>query len=170
VGKGCSPSPGRADGYPVDVLLVCSAGGHLMQLHMLRAAWEESGLRVAWVTLDREDARSLLAREDVMFAYGPTTRHLGNLARNILLAWKIVRGRRPRAIVTTGAAVAVPFVWIGRLLRVPTVYIESLTRIERPSLSCRLVRPVASRVYGQWPEVAAATPRMRYAGQVIDAA
>jgi beta-1,4-N-acetylglucosaminyltransferase len=141
-----------------------------MQLHMLRTAWEEADLRVAWVTLDREDARSLLAGEDVAYAFGPTTRNIPNLVRNVRLAWTTVRSRRPRAIVTTGAALAVPFAWIGRLFGIPTVYIESLTRIESPSLSCRLVRPIASRMYGQWPEVAAATPGMRYAGQVIDPA
>ena len=49
---------------------------------------------------------------------------------------------RPAVIVTTGAGVAVPFAWIGRLLGARVVYVESLTRIEAPSLSYRLIRPV----------------------------
>jgi len=153
----------------VDVLLVCSAGGHLMQLHLLREAWEEEGLLTAWVTLDREDARTLLDGADVTFAFGPTTRNLLNLTRNSVLAWRLVRRRRPRAIVTTGAALAVPFAWIGRLHGISVIYVESLTRTRRPSLSCRLVLPVVSRAYAQWPELAAATPRMQFAGRVITA-
>lgn len=139
-----------------------------MQLHLLRDAWEELGLRSAWVTIEREDARTLLSGEDVAYAHSPTTRSLKNLLRNTWLAWRIVRRRRPKAIVTTGAGIAVPFAWVGRLFGVSVVYIESLTRIDRPSLSCQLVRPVATRVYGQWPEIASKTRGMRYAGQVIE--
>ena len=63
---------------PVDVLLVCSAGGHLLQLYLLRDAWR--GMSHAWVSLEREDARSLLSDETVFYAYGPTTRSLLNHA------------------------------------------------------------------------------------------
>ncbi len=47
------------------------------------------------------------------------------------------------------------------------VYIESFTRIESPSLSCRLVTPIADRVYAQWPELTSAIPKARYAGNVF---
>jgi len=163
------PAAGASGAAHLDVLLVCSAGGHLMQLQLLRAAWEGRGLRTAWVTLDREDAQTLLADEDVIYAFGPTTRNVRNLVRNVRLAWRVLRTHRPRVILTTGAGVSVPFAWAGRLLGVPTVYVESLTRIRRPSLSCRLVLPAVDRAYAQWPELAEADGRFRYVGQVIDA-
>jgi UDP-N-acetylglucosamine:LPS N-acetylglucosamine transferase len=150
----------------VDVLLVCSAGGHLMQLHLLRPAW--SDLTHAWVTLEREDALSLLAGETVHYAYWPTTRHIPNLLRNTRLAWRLLRELQPRVIVTTGAGVAVPFAWLGRLLGARVVYIESLTRIERPSMTCRMIEPIADRVYVQWPELAPVVRRSRYRGKVVD--
>ena len=149
----------------VDVLLVCSTGGHLLQLHALRAAWE--GTNRAWVTFDKSDARSLLAEEQVFFAFGPTNRNVGNLLRNLKLAVRILRRLRPHVIVTTGAGVAVPFAWIGRLLGAKIVYVESLSRIEAPSLSCRLIAPLAARVYAQWPELAEAYGRARYVGSVF---
>ncbi len=148
-----------------DLLLVCSAGGHLLQLWMLDEVWRHR--RHAWVTLPREDAISLLAGEQVFFAHGPTTRNLANLARNLLLAWRIVRSTRPRVLLTTGAGVAVPFAWIARLHGATVVYIESLTRVERPSLSCRLIAPVASRVYAQWPDLTRTLPRARFVGNVL---
>lgn len=149
-----------------DVLLVCSAGGHVLQLFMLRSAW--AGLVVHWVTHDKDDTRSLLAAERVEFAHGPTTRNVVNLLRNLRLAWRVIRRVRPMAVVTTGAGVAVPFAWVGRALGVRVVFIESLTRLERPSLTCRLVRPVATRTYVQWPELGAAVPNAVYAGSVLD--
>jgi UDP-N-acetylglucosamine:LPS N-acetylglucosamine transferase len=157
--------PPRRPEQRVDVLLVCSPGGHALQLALLDDAW--AGRTRAWVTLDQEDTRSLLKDEAVYYAYGPTTRNVANLVRNLWLAFRLLAGLRPRLIVTTGAAVAVPFAWIGRLSGSKVVYVESVTRIERPSLSCRLIAPAASRLYVQWPELARALPRARYAGSVL---
>jgi len=149
----------------VDVVLVSSAGGHLMQLHLLRAAW--NGLDHVWVTHDKDDARSILKGERVFFAHGPTTRNIPNLLRNLVFAVRLLARLRPKAIVTTGAGIAVPFAWIGRLLGVKVVYIESLTRVERLSLSGRLIAPVANRLYVQWPELLQTAPSARYAGTVL---
>jgi glycosyltransferase involved in cell wall biosynthesis len=156
---------GGRESERADVLLVCSAGGHLLQMLALRPAWAD--FSHCWVTLDRSDSRSLLRREKVVYAHGPTHRNLKNLVRNTLLAWRIIGRTRPRLILTTGAALAVPFAWIGRLRGVETLYVESVTRIEQPSLSCRLIAPAASRVYAQWPELTRALPQSRYAGTVI---
>jgi UDP-N-acetylglucosamine:LPS N-acetylglucosamine transferase len=152
---------------PTELLLVCSTGGHLLQLVALRDAWE--GFPRVWVTFDKTDARSLLADERVVHAHGPTNRNLGNLFRNLRLAWKVVRELRPRVVLTTGAGVAVPFAWVGRLHGASVVYVESITRIDGPSLSCRLIRPVAARTYVQWPELTEAVRGARYAGSVFDA-
>ena len=151
-----------------ELLLVCSTGGHLLQLVALREAWD--GFSLVWVTFDRGDSRTLLADEEVVIAYSPTNRNVKNLVRNLLLAVRVVRRTRPRAVVTTGAGVAVPFAWIGRLFGARVVYVESVTRIEAPSLSCRLIRPVASRVYVQWPELLESLPQARYSGSVLDPA
>lgn len=149
----------------VDLMLVCSSGGHLLQLHALGAAWRDFD-RV-WVSFDKSDVRSLLQAERVVFAFGPTNRSLVNLLRNALLALKLVARERPKVILTTGAGVAVPFCWVGRLFGAKVVYVESLTRIEAPSLSCRLIRPVAERIYVQWPELLTALPGARYVGSVF---
>jgi beta-1,4-N-acetylglucosaminyltransferase len=148
-----------------DLLLVCSTGGHLVQLVALRAAWEPFSR--AWVTFDKSDARSLLAQERLYFAHGPTNRSVKNLLLNLAVAWRVVRDVRPRAVVTTGAGVAVPFAWIARLCGARVVYVESLARIEGPSLSYRLIAPVASRRYVQWPELAEALPSTRFVGNVF---
>lgn len=147
------------------MLLVCSTGGHLLQLHLLGEAW--SGLRTTWVTFDKSDARSLLAGEQVVYAHGPTNRNIPNLLRNLLLAIQVVRRTRPRFVVSTGAGLAVPFAWIGRLFGARIVYVESVTRIESPSLSLRLIAPVVSRTYVQWPGLADRV-RARYVGSVFD--
>lgn len=150
-----------------DLLLVCSTGGHLLQLVSLREAWEP--FTRVWVTFDKSDARSLLRDERVTFAHGPTNRSLKNLIRNLAVAWRVVGEVRPRVVLSTGAGVAVPFAWIARLRGASIVYVESLARIEGPSLTYRLIAPVAARRYVQWPELADALPGARFAGNVYSA-
>jgi beta-1,4-N-acetylglucosaminyltransferase len=150
-----------------DLLLVCSTGGHLLQLVALREAWEP--FTRTWVTFDKSDARSLLRGERVRHAHGPTNRSLQNLVRNLLLAWRLVGETRPRVVLSTGAGVAVPFAWVARVRGAKIVYVESLARIEGPSLTYRLIAPVAARCYVQWPELAAALPGSHFAGNVFSA-
>lgn len=166
VGRTRGTGPTRLDTVgPCDVLLACSAGGHLLQLHTLRDAWR--GVSTLWVTDDREDARSLLSGVPVVWAHWPTSRNGWTLVKNLVLAIRVVHRARPRLMVTTGAATAVPFAWVAWLRRIPVVYVESMTRIESPSLSCRLIAPFADRVYVQWPELLASLPNARYMGTVI---
>jgi UDP-N-acetylglucosamine:LPS N-acetylglucosamine transferase len=150
---------------PVDVLLVCHSGGHLAQLALLRRAWARYSS--AWVTDASTDARSLLAGERVYFGYGPAARSGVNFVRNLRLALRLIDELKPKVVISTGAAMCVPFIWVARLRGVKIAYIETVTRIDAPSLTCRLVRPVATRVYVQWPEL---TERVRgaiYAGSVF---
>ena len=155
----------RSRETPADLLLVCSSGGHLQQLLALRDAW--GAYPHVWVTFDKSDARSLLDGERVVYAHWPTNRSLRNLVRNLFVARRTLRDVRPRVVLTTGAGVAVPFAWLARLRGTRVVYVESFTRIEEPSLTCRLVAPVADRVYAQWPELLEAVPKARYAGNVF---
>lgn len=120
------------------------------------------------MTFDRPDAQSLLAEECVIHAHHPTNRHIGNLLRNFVLAVRVMRSVKPRAIVTTGAGIAVPFCVVGRLAGARVVYLESFTRITRPSLTGRLVAPFAHEFFVQWPELLTSYRRAVYKGSVFD--
>ena len=159
------PAVHRQTVGPADVLLICSSGGHLLQLAALRPAWGDFSR--AWVTFDKSDARSLLRGERIIFAHGPTNRSVPNLLRNLRLAVAVIRRVRPKVILTTGAGVAVPFAWVGRLAGARVVYVESFTRIDGPSLSCRMIAPVADRLYVQWPDLVGRLRGSRHVGNVF---
>ncbi len=132
------------------VALVGSSGGHLAHLMALRPFWERQAR--FWVTFDTPDARSLLRDETVYWCHHPTNRNLPNLIRNTLQAIRVLRANRPQLIVSSGAAVAVPYFLLGRLLGARTVFIEVVDRIDTPSLTGRLVAPLCTRILVQWPE------------------
>ncbi|HSK49749.1 MAG TPA: PssD/Cps14F family polysaccharide biosynthesis glycosyltransferase, partial [Solirubrobacterales bacterium] len=143
----------------------CSPGGHLQQMLALRPAWEEADR--SWVTLAGPDVSYLLREERVVLGRGPTNRSLLNLARNLGLAWRLLRRERPEAILSTGAALAVPFFLVGKLLRIRLVYVESVTRTSSLSLTGRLVYRLADRFFVQWPELAEQLRRAEFAGAVL---
>jgi UDP-N-acetylglucosamine:LPS N-acetylglucosamine transferase len=147
------------------VMLVGSSGGHLAQLVPLASLWTPD--RRTWVTFDTADARSVLADEDAVWAHHPTTRHLRNLARNTLLAWRTVRARRPDVLLSTGAGVALPFFVVGRLHGIPTVYVEVYDRVDSRTLTGRLCRPFASLFCVQWEEQQALYPGSVVVGHLL---
>ncbi len=132
------------------VCLVGSSGGHLTHLYMLKPFWKDKDR--FWVTFDKEDARSILAGEKVYHCYYPTNRNLKNLFRNTFLALKVLRKERPDLLISSGAAAAVPFFYIAKLMRKRLIYIEVYDRIDKPTLTGRLVYPIVDCFIVQWEE------------------
>jgi UDP-N-acetylglucosamine:LPS N-acetylglucosamine transferase len=146
--------------------LVGSSGGHLVQVLAVRDAWRDDDR--FWVTFRTPDAESALAGERVYWCHHPTNRNVKNLVRNTLLAIRVLVRERPTHLLSTGAAVAVPFFWMGRLLlRSTTIYLEVFDRIDTATLTGRLVRPVTRHFLVQWPEQLAAYPGAEVIGPVL---
>ena len=140
------------------LLLVASSGGHFKALLQLEPFWRLH--RRTWITFDTSTTRSALeGEEDVVWAHSPTNRNLPNLLRNALLAFALLRKRRPDVVLTTGAGVAVPFLILARLMGIKTVFIESITRIETLSLSARLALPFLDVLYVHWAQLQRRYPK-----------
>ncbi len=147
------------------LLLVCSSGGHLSQLHVLSDWWGRHNTH--WVSFGTEHGRTLLADEDVTWAHYPTTRNIPNLLRNMVLAARVLRRERPEVVVSTGAGVALPFFLLARLYGARTAYLEVYDRIESRTLTGRLCAPFADVFMLQWPEQKALYPDGVVVGQVF---
>jgi UDP-N-acetylglucosamine:LPS N-acetylglucosamine transferase len=145
--------------------LVASSGGHLAQLHALEPWWRDHDR--LWVTFDKPDSRSLLARERVVWAYHPTTRNLVNLVRNAFLAVRTIRRERPDVVVSDGAGVALPFFLAGKLFGAKTVYVEVYDRIDSRTLTGRLCRPFTDLFCVQWEEQRRLYPRSELIGTLL---
>lgn len=136
-----------------------------MQLYALRPWWERHERR--WVTFDTPDAVSLLQGETVAWAHHPTTRNIPNLLRNIRLAWRLVPSSRPNVVISDGAGVAFAFFLVAKALRVKTVYLEVCDRIDSPTVTGRLCRPISDLFLLQWEEQRRWYPNGIVIGRVI---
>lgn len=133
------------------VCLVGSSGGHLTHLYAIKAFWSKQ--ERFWVTFDKVDARSLLDKEKVYHCYFPTNRSLKALVINTILAIKVIKKERPDIIMSSGAAVAVPFFYIGKLFGAKLVYIEVFDRIDKPTITGKIVYPITDLFVVEWEEM-----------------
>lgn len=147
------------------IALICSTGGHLSQLQALGDWWRRH--ERLWITFDNGNAENILTGESVVWAHHPTTRHLGNALRNLVLAVRVLRSHRPDLIVSTGAGVALPFFVVARVLGIRTVYLEVVDRLDSRTLTGRLVYPLTDGFAVQWAEQHSMYPGARVIGATI---
>lgn len=132
------------------VCLVGSSGGHLTHLYMLKPFWKNKNS--FWVTFDKEDAKSLLENEKVYPCYYPTNRSIKALIKNLKVAYKVLKKEKPDLIISSGAAVAVPFFYIGKIMGAKLIYIEVFDRLDKPTMTGRMVYPITDKFIVQWEE------------------
>ena len=89
---------------------------------MLKPFWKDKDH--FFVTFDKDDARSLLEGEKMYPCYYLTNRSLKALIKNTKIAWDVLNKEKPDLIISCGAAVAVPFFYIGKIMGAKLVYIE----------------------------------------------
>lgn len=135
----------------IKICLVGSSGGHLTHLYMLKDFWKDK--KRFWVTFDKEDANSILKGENVYHCYFPTNRNAKNLIKNSFLAIKLLLKEKPDLIISSGAAVAVPFFYFGKLMGAKTIYIEVFDRIDKSTMTGKLVYPITDKFIVQWEEM-----------------
>jgi UDP-N-acetylglucosamine:LPS N-acetylglucosamine transferase len=87
---------------------------------------------------------------------------------NIWEAFQIFRIERPTLILSTGAGPAVPFSLIGKyLFDTRIVYIETMTSINRPSLTGKIMYYIADIFFYQWRELGVTFPKGKYCGLLV---
>jgi len=160
---------GKPKQKKLTIALVANAGGHLAELQAVEAAWE--GHDFFYVTQRYPWTRNLkpaCLTPGVDVRKMPTLKVLAMLAMaTFVVAWVWAR-RRPDVIVTTGGEIALPALWLGKVIRAKTIFIESYARTAGLSLAARAVTPVADEIFVQHQEQAEASGgRYRYAGSVL---
>ena len=134
-------------------------------MYMLKPFWKNK--ERFWVTFDKEDARSLLEGEKVYPCYYPTNRSIKALIINTFIAIKVLIKERPNLIISSGAAVAVPFFYLGKLFGAKLIYIEVFDRIDKPTMTGKMVYPIVDKFVVQWEEQKKVYPKAVNLGSIF---
>ena len=147
------------------IALVASAGGHATQLLRLSPAWKEWDTFCVTTT---DVVRDKLEKHGRTFVVGECNRSHPFLVLKVLSrCCGIVFRERPDVVISTGAAVGCLMCLLGKLLGARIVWIDSITNVERMSLSGRIVRRIADLVLVQWPDLEQRYKGVEFIGAVI---
>jgi UDP-N-acetylglucosamine transferase subunit ALG13 len=146
---------------------VASTGGHLDQLIRLRRRLVPRATAEEWVTFDTQQARHALQGAVVHFVPMIKPKDLGGTVRAWNPARHILEEGGFDAVVSTGAAVGLPFLAEARRHSIEAHYIESAARSQGPSLTGRMIRTIPGiHLYSQYPVWAHG--RWQFRGSVFD--
>lgn len=126
------------------ICLVCSHGGHLTEILQLKESFE--GHETFFITYDSVRTRQL--------EHKYLLRNIGTnplvMASDSLSILRILLKEKPKLMVSTGSEIAIPAFYLAKLLLIKTVFIESWTRVERPTGTGKIVYPVSDLFLVQW--------------------
>ena len=145
------------------ICIVSSVGGHLTEVRQLKPAYD--AYPHFFVLNDKAILAPDMAGRTYVIAHSERD---WRFLLNLWEAYRILRRERPTVILSTGAGPVVPFAVVGNLLfGTYVVYIETITKIHAPSLTGRLMRHLAHKVFYQWESLAAFFPRGEYGGRLV---
>ena len=150
------------------VMFICSVGGHLTQMLSLKEIFSNYDYLLVTekskVTLDLANkyntkyllhgTRSYLFKYIFIFIF--------NFFKSIYLFAKY----RPEVIVSTGTHTAVVMCYLGWLFRRKIIFIESFAKSQSPTLSGKLVYPIATTFVVQWESMLKFYPKAKYWGGI----
>jgi beta-1,4-N-acetylglucosaminyltransferase len=145
--------------------LVCSHGGHLTQIKMLAPALEGHEHFLVTYRCARTETMAIHERVYLLTNIGTSP---WRMALAFFQAFKILLRERPDVVISTGAEIAIPFSWVGKLLGTRVVYIETWSRVRTRSGTGPLVYPVADLFLVQSPGVLRFYgPKARHEGSLV---
>jgi len=146
------------------VCLIASAGGHLKEILQLKKWYANK--EHYFVTFKREDGKSLAKKEKTYFVKCPARNPL-KFVLNFFQSFKILIKERPDVIISTGADAALATCYLAKLFGKKVIYIESFCRPSKPSITGKLVYPIADLFIYQWKEVGKNYPKGKFGGSIF---
>ena len=147
------------------ICLVASAGGHLNQLLQLADSWKNYD---AFCVATSKLVREKLQRFGRVYIVEECNRHNPLLLLKLLAysTWIILR-ERPDVVISTGAAAGCIECFLGKIIGARVIWVDSITNVEKLSLSGSMVRYIADMFFVQWPELTKKYKHVQFAGTVI---
>ena len=150
------------------VLFISSLGGHLTQLLQLKPLFKEYEYHI--ITEKSIITEDLKKQYNMSFlAYGARNylfRYIFKFSYNIFKSFYYFLREKPDVIVTTGAHTAVPMCYIAKLFGKKVIFIESFAKTSTPTISGKLIYPIADLFIVQWQGMKVHYPKAIYGGSI----
>ena len=133
------------------ICFVCSAGGHLTEILQIKECF--SKYDNFYITFRRLNTEDLEKENKVYFVQDPKRNPINTL-KCFSQTLSTLLEERPDIVISTGAGVAIPACYIAKLfLGSKIIFIESFCRVDTPSLSGKMIYPIADLFFVQWEQL-----------------
>lgn len=147
------------------IAVAASPGGHLVQIRQLTPIYEKHDF--FYFTFKGFVAKEL-AKNNKVYA-------IDNIVRHNPLSWifglwssfRIALLERPDVVLTTGAGVVVFFCYISKMFGAKLIFIESIAKVEKLTLTARILHPISDLFFVQWPGLKRYFSNAHYLGKLI---
>jgi UDP-N-acetylglucosamine:LPS N-acetylglucosamine transferase len=146
------------------ICITCSLGGHLTEALQLLPILKSYSL--FFFTYKTKGLSRISKEFNSYFTVNPGRNPL-KYVKVILDSLRVLIKERPRVIISTGAGVSVPFCLLGKIFGSKIIFIETLTAIDKPSLSGRIIYLIADLFIVQWKTLLKFYKEAVYGGQLI---
>ncbi len=150
------------------VMFISSVGGHLTQMLNLKEIFDNYNYIL--VTEKTDVTKNMKNQYNIKYLkYGSRdyiTRYVFIFTYNIIKSVILFLKYSPDVIVTTGTHTAVPMCYIGWFFKRKIIFIESFAKSKSPTLSGRLVYPIATTFIVQWKSMLKFYPKAKYLGGI----
>lgn len=145
------------------ILAVASIGGHWIQLLRIVQPLEQY-YEVIYMSTHIK-CKTMTGRRKFHKLPDFNRWNLWKMFPALLKVFVVISHERPSAIITTGAAPGLLTIFIGRLLGVKTIWVDSVANVRTMSACGRMACKFSDLVYTQWPDLA--TERVLYMGNIF---
>ena len=147
------------------VCVACSTGGHMVQARKLAPVYE----RYPHFYFTFEGGVAEEMKKDC------AVRTIPNIVKHNPLTWfwgallsaRIVWQERPNIVISTGAGVVVFLCIFAKLYGAKLIFMESMARVKKPTITARLLYPFSDLFVIQWPGLKTYFPKAVFLGKVL---
>ena len=155
------------------ILVVLGDGGHttemLKLLELLGPDYEYSYMMSTQDSISEGKIpwKGPLYRVPLPLGKGAHDRNVVGVTRSTTKQLRVLLRVRPKAILSTGASIALPVSILGRLAGVKVIHIETGSRVRTMSSTGKLMYRIAHLFFVQWEPLQKDYPKAIYAGRLL---
>lgn len=146
------------------ICLACNGGGHFEQLCLATKNISREKFDIYWITDSSKHLKNKLSGE-IHYRFANPTGNIPKLFINCIQSLWILIKERPDAIISTGAGIAFPTMWLGKhLFNKKIIFLCSAANVTKPSKVPYKVYGMSDLFLVQWPEMKEIFPKSTYIG------
>lgn len=149
------------------ICLIASIGGHMTQLQQLKSLYEDYDYYFVTEYIEKASCMNTESRvRYVKITERTSPKFVFVYFVNTIKSFYYLIKENPDVIISTGASMAIPTCYFGKLLGKKIIFIESFAKVKTPNKTGRIIYPIADLFIVQWEGLLSYYKKAVYGGSI----